>query len=223
MPKLDTTVNNVELTVNRITMDSPNANWTDTQYPSAKTVYEAYNNLNNKINAVHPVGSVLCMSTNTNPSTTLGGTWTLIDKEFRQTWIDLTASDWTASAATFHAGCIALYGKTGLVRLSCIPTATFGDGNPTTMGKINWSNYGLGETYFSCAYQPAQGDGANSSVVYTLTTDGTINCYDALNVDGSHSVTVNTGYDIYFTNYVTWAMANMPDNYCDKFYFKRTA
>ena len=38
--------------------------------------------LNNKIN---PVGSVIVTPTNTNPSGTYGGTWTLIDKEFAST------------------------------------------------------------------------------------------------------------------------------------------
>ena len=224
MAKLNSPISNIEKTTNKVTSTvTPPASWTDQQYPSADSVYIMYNLLKQDINNTHPVGSVVCMSSNTNPSSTLGGTWELIDKEFRQTWIDCVSSDWEAGNATFSSAVIALYGKTGMIRVSCIPSATFGDQNPTKMGKLKWSNYGLGSTYFSCSYRSAQGDGAQASVVYTLDTDGTINCYDALHLSGEHKVDIASTYDIVFTDYVTWEKENMPDKYCDKFYFKRTA
>ena len=71
MPKLETTVDNLELKSNKIISTStvtPDA-WTDAQYPSAKTL----------LNIAHPIGSVLTTSTNSDPALTLGGSWELID------------------------------------------------------------------------------------------------------------------------------------------------
>ena len=61
--------------------------------------FELYNNKTNKskvvtdnkqelINLIYPVGSCITMSTNTNPSTKLGGTWTLIDKHMKAQYLD---------------------------------------------------------------------------------------------------------------------------------------
>lgn len=219
MPKLDTTVDNLEVTRGKITDGLPSSSWTDNEYVSGQTVYEAYTALNDTIKATHPVGSVICMSTNTDPSASLGGTWTLIDKEFKRTWITLNAADWTATNATFSEGSLVLYGNTGMLRLCIQPTAAVAD-TTITMGKINLANYGFGEMYFSCV-SPAQGDGANASILYQLNIDGTVSFHDALHVDGTHSIT--SGYTLYLTNYVAWKLESTPDKYCDKFYFKRIA
>ena len=49
-------------------------------------------NLNNNFDVMHPVGSILITSTNTNPSSELGGTWELIDKEFFELGIQDTTN-----------------------------------------------------------------------------------------------------------------------------------
>lgn len=221
MPKLDTSISNLEFTNNKITSGTPSTAWTDTQYASGQTIYEAYNTLNNSIKATHPVGSVICMSTNTNPSASLGGTWTLIDKEFKKTWINLTAADWTATNAKFNSGVLAVFGSMGMIRLDITPTAAVTD-TTITMGKINLANYGFGDHYFT-PQMSAQSDGGNCSVLYNFTTDGTVTFYDSLNVDGTHSYYNYSSYNIVLTNYIAWVPSAMPDNYCDKFYFKRTA
>ena len=47
MPKLNTTIDNLEWKSNKVTAANPSSSWTDTQYPSAKALYNAYNKLIN--------------------------------------------------------------------------------------------------------------------------------------------------------------------------------
>ena len=51
MPKLNVTVDQIELTTNKV-FGTPQEDWTDEQYPSAKTLYDAIASLANTINNV---------------------------------------------------------------------------------------------------------------------------------------------------------------------------
>jgi hypothetical protein len=224
MAILNMSLDKIENTGNKVT-GLPNAAWTDTQYPSAKSVYEAYQATKTSFSAMYPVGSVVCMSTNTNPASSLGGSWSLIDKEFRHTWITAESGAWTATNATFNSCSLALYGHEILIRLVVTPKSDPGD-NTVTLGKLNFahSSIGLPSTlYFANTMKVAQCDGANATMCYTFNDDGTLYSYDCLNVDGTHSLTSPTSYAFYFTDYFTCAPVNMPDKYCNKFYFQRTA
>jgi hypothetical protein len=52
MPKLNTTVNKLELIDNKMLYNDglPSSSWQDDKYPSARSLYRAYNSLNSKIN-----------------------------------------------------------------------------------------------------------------------------------------------------------------------------
>ena len=52
MPKLNTTIDNLELKSNRVFGAMPDAAWTDEQYPSAKTLYNTYESLHNDFSGV---------------------------------------------------------------------------------------------------------------------------------------------------------------------------
>lgn len=52
MPKLNTTIDNLELKTNRVIGTVPSSDWTDNQYPSAKTLYTTYDALHNDFNGV---------------------------------------------------------------------------------------------------------------------------------------------------------------------------
>lgn len=223
MPKLNTTLDNIETVENKVIGTTASAAWTDSQYPSAKTLYNVYNNLNSNINAKYPVGSVVCMSTNMNPAGTLGGTWTLIDKEFAHTWLTPTSGAWTATNATFNSCNIALYGHEIMVRLNLTPSKDPSD-TTTTLGKLNFAHSSIGlpsSVWFGTSQGIATSDGHNATMCYDFATDGTVTSYDVLNVDGTHSLDSPTSYYITFMNYFTCLPADMPDNYCNKFYFRR--
>jgi hypothetical protein len=52
MPKLNTTIDNLELKSNRVTGTIPSSSWTDAQYPSAKALFNTYSNLNENLTGV---------------------------------------------------------------------------------------------------------------------------------------------------------------------------
>lgn len=226
MARLNTTLNNIETVGNKVTGTTASAAWTDSQYPSAKTLYNVYSNLNNEINSYYPVGSVVCMSTNTNPAATHGGgTWTLIDKEFVHTWLTIPSGAWTATNATFHSCNIGLYGHEIMVRLNITPKSNPGD-STITLGKLNFAYSGLdlpSSLWFGVSQGIATSDGHGATMCYDFATDGTITSYDVLNVDGTHSLYSPTSYYLTFMNYFTCLPTNMPDKYCNKFYFKKVS
>lgn len=176
MAKLNTTVSNIELQSNKIkSAVTPSVDWTDTQYPSAKTLFNIYQNLaqliernttniTDTINKLHPVGSIFMTTTPDNPSAILGGSWELVDKSFRDAWIPLNSSDWESTNATlsekggaFVSG-VYLSNRTMSVRLSLVSTAVLND-DTLTLGKFNLQTCGLtSDTYFDNTELDAAGN-----------------------------------------------------------------
>jgi hypothetical protein len=226
MPKLNTTLDKIEIVNNKVIGTTASPAWTDAQYPSAKTLYNVYNRLSNEVNAKYPIDSIVCMASNTNPSMAgIPGTWSLIDKEFKHTWLTINSGAWTATNATFYDGRVALYGHEIMVRLQIKPKASPGD-TTTVMGKLNFAHSSIGlpsSLYFGRSQGIATSDGHNATMCYDFAPDGTITSYDCLNVDGTHSLYSPTSYYLTFTDYFTCDYTSMPDTYCNKFYFKRIA
>lgn len=223
MPKLNTTLDNIETVANKVIGTTPSADWTDAQYPSAKTLYNTYTKLSTEIEASYPVGSIVCMSTNTNPASQYGGTWTLCDKEFAHKKIAIPAAAWTATNATFSSGTITLFGHDIMVHLQVVPSSDPGD-TTTVLGKLNfaYSTIGLPSTlWFGRSQGVANSDGHNATMCYDFATDGTITSYDVLNVNGTHTLTSPTSYAMRFNDAFACLPADMPDKHCNKFYFKR--
>ena len=50
---------------------------------------------------VHPVGSVVCTSSSTSPASSLGGTWSLIDKELTPAAGTATVAQNTTNTSSF--------------------------------------------------------------------------------------------------------------------------
>jgi hypothetical protein len=223
MPKLNTTVDNIELKTNRVTGTVPSASWTDTQYPSAKALYSAYSKL---VNIAHPIGSLLITSTNTNPAATLGGTWILVDKAFKDTYITLDSTYWTKSAdaalnsSIINASHVMLSDHTISIRLNIKPTVALSD-TETYLGKLNFPSCGITALKHAIMYNVAISEGGNCTVCYRLDTDGTVSVWDVLNVSGAH--TMASGSSFYIHAALPVHHDEMLDDFCDKFYWKRTA
>jgi hypothetical protein len=222
MAKLNNSISDLELTSNKISATSINSAWTDTQYPSAKTLYKVNESFLTQLDNIHPVGSVLCMAENTNPSNLLGGTWELIDKDFACTQISITDTNWKNVNATLYGSgsCIDLYDNIITIRIALTITVSPTD-SEFTVGKIDFPSLGLPETlYYGDLYIAGQGDGLQSRMCHSINNDGTIKIYDSLNLDGTHSARLDT---MVITGHTTVSPADMPDRLCNKFYFKRTA
>lgn len=223
MPKLNTTIDNIELKSNKVTASVPSSAWTDAQYPSAKALYNAYTKL---LNAMHPIGSIITTSTNTNPSSTLGGTWTLADKAFRSEYVVLDGSQWTKANAdlicTTEASTAARVDHTINIRLKIQPTVNLTDSD-FKLGTLNLPALGVERLHYSILYGTAQSDGGQCQVSYSVDYNtGVITSHDAINLsDGSHSMEAGQFFFIEINTAIPHGL--MIEDFCDKFYWKRTA
>lgn len=76
MPKLKTTINNLQLISNKVS-GTPSVSWTDAQYPSAKTLYDTYAEVNNEITGINTnIENNLEHSSNKIAGTELSSEWT---------------------------------------------------------------------------------------------------------------------------------------------------
>lgn len=221
MPGLSCNIEHLENKSNKVLNELPKSTWTNTQYTSAGALYTMYQDTLQKTGNIHPIGSIFCYNTNTNPASVLGyGEWVLVEKKFKRTWIDLTASDWTATNATLSSGGIYLYGTTMMLRLNIIPSIALND-STYDLGQINLSNYGLSPTLYGHVKGKTQSDGGQATVVYTISSDGKVSTFDSLQYP-NHTHSFTSGNNFYIYHYTTMpSAATMPDNYCDRFYFKR--
>lgn len=228
MPKLDTTIDNLERKSNKVIGTTPSANWTDAQYPSAKTLYSTYTTL---LDLMHPVDSILTTATNTNPSATLGGTWELVDKEFRVNQLKLDSSYWTNTNATLLTGgstdddasICSWTGHSIFIRLGIYPTIELTDAT-LSMGKLNLPALGITSLPYSTRFGVTSSDAGNCYINYSFLRDtGELIVFDAINVDGAHSMTVGTEryFYVHIQEEIPYTLMN--DDFCDKFYWKRTA
>lgn len=227
MPKLDTTIDNLERKTNKVTGTVPSADWTDTQYPSAKTLYNAYNNLTNMINLVHPIGSVLTTSSKVNPAETLGGTWTLVDKSLKNTSKVLDSTYWTKPAnselkAEIISGTSVINITDHIISIRLnIKTKVDINDTGAELGKLLLESCGVNQTMFAVINDTTFSDEKNCVISYTFSKDGTLTITDILGLSGSNTLASGASFYIHIVQPVY--QEQMLDEFCDKFYWKRTA
>lgn len=221
MPKLNTTIDNLECKSNKVIGAIPSSTWTDAQYPSAKTLYNTYNNL---LNLMHPIGSIITTSTNTDPAEAVGGgTWELVDKDAKDDWIQIPTTAWTPSAAEINIystnlSYVKLSQHMAHFRLFFSTTADLSD-TEIELGKLDVSACGLVGIPYGILSDIAISDGGACTICWKLTTDGTISVVDILNVDGTHLMP--SGHTFYLNFTYLLKGTELLDSFCDKFYWKR--
>jgi hypothetical protein len=218
MAKLDTTIDNLERKSNKVLGTVPSPDWTDAQYPSAKTLYNTYNNL---LDLMHPVGSILTTTSNKSPASTLGGEWSLVDKAFKATYLTLNSSHWTNTTASLgDYSNILLNDHTIAFRLNFKTTAAISD-ETATLGTLALPLCGVNQLSYAVFYHTAISDGGNCVMACRMDQAGVISLHEVINVDGSHSMV--SGADFFIHLVVPVRYTDMLDDFCDKFYWKRTA
>lgn len=219
MPKLDTTIDKLERTTNKVTGTVPSSSWTDTQYPSAKTLYNTYSNL---INLMHPVGSILTTSTNTNPSATIGGTWDLVDKAFKSDYITLDPVYWTNTNAELNdTSTVSLVDHSINIRLKITPSVQLTD-STVELGTLVIGSLGVLNLPYSILNAVAQSDGGQCTICYNFAYDtGKLTVFDVINIDGTHTMEAGQSFYVNIQEDIPYNL--MTDDFCDKFYWKRTA
>lgn len=222
MPKLNAAIENIELNTNKIRGSVPLASWTDTQYPTAKTLYNTYTKL---LDLMHPVGSILTTSTNTNPASTLGGTWTLVGKDAKELWMQIPTTAWTPGAADINIDEAALSyvlfsGNLAHFRMYLTTDTALSDSN-VILGTFDPEQLGLTRIPYSILGEVAISDGGQCTLGWKLATDGVMSTVEALNLSGSH--TMESGQAFYLNFTYVLRSADVLDEYCDKFHWERTA
>ena len=223
MSKLNATIDQIELNTNKVTGTAPSSGWTDTQYPSAKALYNAYSSL---LNIQHPIGSIIITSTKTNPANTLGGTWVLVDKAFKNTYINLNSTHWTkANANLYGYSSIMLNDHTISLRLGLETTKaiTAADVNNVslTLGTVDITAFGISSLSHTIYNAVAFSDNGQSTICYRIATNGQIDLFDVLHADGTHTMPTASSFYIYLVQPINYDV--IQDDFCDKFYWKRTA
>lgn len=217
MPKLDTTIDNLEWKSNKIISTSaiPASDWTDAHYPSAKTL----------LNIAHPIGSILTTATNTNPSATLGGTWELVDKSLKPAIIALTPSIFNAGLSTLDAtaSSVMLADHTVNIILTFYTSASYVlSSAAVNLGKFVLSSFGLKSIPVIDFKGLATTKDANETIEYTFrfSADGTVSTQKVLNTTSEKfpvkfyvQLTIPVGFDNMLTG---------NDTFFDKFYWERT-
>lgn len=225
MAKLDTTIDNLERKSNKVLGDIPSSDWTDAQYPSAKTLYNTYKNLIDLIDLIHPVGSIITTSTKTDPGETVGGSWELIDKAFADNWITLEESNWTSEKGNIYVASSSatssaryLLDHTISLRLHLEVSEDITD-DTANLGTIDLGACGVSRLSHAITDAVAISDGGQCTICYRIDTNGKISITDVLNINGTHKMAAGSNFII---NIVLPIRADyMLDSYCDKFYWKR--
>lgn len=244
MAKLNAAVNEIQLTTNMINSQSAAADWdTDAKYPSAKAVAQAITTATSAItcNVEYPIGSVIMVHKElsagetyeaTNPAATFGGTWTLVDKAFKNGTSTIggpnvqfspTANNFNLSLETAIRNDHTLLLQLG-VSVGSTTSVPSGQSN-LTMANLTLARYGV----YGLSHNPTNGiafathaSNASSVINYWISGNGELSLRDVV-TGGSSTHALNTGSYIYINVAIPIPHGDMIDSFCDKFYWKRTA
>lgn len=174
--------------------------------------------VSNLIKALYPVGTVVCTSTNTNPSSIYGGTWTLIDKGFKSYSV-FTSSIFTAGTNVVADTVYLSRGANTIrIRLSLTINSALSD-TGMSLGKLNWSAIGITGLHAALIEQLSYRDGANGGIVYSIFHEsGEIQQLDVFDL-----TPIPSGNTFFLDFTFVTDYTRMLDSVCDKFYWKRTA
>lgn len=259
MAKLDIAASQIQSTINmlkyddNLTAEAWTAEGSNDKYPSAQAVANLVTTTTSAIieacesasgSIEYPVGSVIMTqkdlatgetSTVANPATLLGlpGTWTLIDKAFKNgssvigppDSFSPTSNGFSFSQETAVRNDHSIFLQLGL---SVGSAASVPSGQTLlTMANLNVQRYGVyGFSYAprnNMAFAVSSSSSTTSSVIcYWLDGSGVLSLRDVLN-GGTNTHTLGSGAYIYINTVILVPHGDMIDSFCDKFYWKRTA
>ena len=168
----------------------------------------------------YPVGSVYVTSTNTNPSSYLGGTWSLWDKEFdaaEETAL-VTRNSTNFSAATVY---VSRDGHSMTFSGSVTANVAISNTNLEVLTQTMSNNGASAGVNTNNIVFVGQCDSAHALVLMDIDSAGRIRTLDV--------VVRGTGTSISSGSIITWNVtvpcqaSDMVDSYCNKFYWRRTA
>ena len=166
----------------------------------------------------YPINSVVITSTNENPSTKFGGTWELVDKEFKSSAGNSTTFFTANSNATTKSCLLIRAGHTLRIRLNFTNKVEITDSG-ATIGEFNYDLIGITRTNIGFSSMVGGTDNGNCVFIYDINhSTGSTFIGD---VAGNDSLATNSNCFIDFT--IPIQQEYMIDSFCDKFYWKRVA
>ena len=174
----------------------------------------------NYLDMIYPVGSVYVTSTNTNPSSTLGGTWTLTDKEFAYASFSI-ADIFTTNTTncTSLTGTIVRNNHFFTVYFTLTPKVAITD-STLVMGTFNLNSIGASSVN-SQAYS-SMSDGGQATFVFNITSAGEFSTRDVM-VRGSSTASSAAAQAVNGYCIIPVTTSQMVDSACSRFFWKRTA
>ena len=209
-----------------------NNNGSMTGYISTFTLPTATSDLTNDSGYIsaddaYPIGSVYITSTNSAP--TVGGTWTLIDKEFTPTTATQisvgtgSSNDFVLNSTntTSMSAWVSRHGHSITLSVNAITFKVSVTGTNLTLGTFNLANLGASEATVSPIIM-GWSDGAHAIVGMTINrTSGVMQSQDVV-VRGT-GTSISAGSSAVFTVELPCDYQYMTDSLCNKFYWRRTA
>ena len=169
----------------------------------------------------YPINSVVITSTNENPSSRLGGTWELIDKEFKPL-LDNTNGYFTATDnIELMDAYVMRTGHNIKMRISFYNKVALGD-STVNIGTVDYTGLGCPNGIsFGLYYVVGASDGGQGVIEFALAYNtGVLSSVDVITRTES-SIPVDSSC------YVLLDILLVPDliddSACDKFYWKRVA
>ena len=170
------------------------------------------------LDLIYPVGSVYISSTNTDPSGTLGGTWTLTHKRFAYQIIEDPVTFNTTNTQSGDSVAV-INGEQIELRLSFAPKVDLTD-STIAIGQLNLAQIGLTGKY--AEYAPFFADAGNGIAYLQVTNTGVIQTQDVVTKASGGTIQASTSTGQARVS-LMFGQGSMMDSFCDEFHWKRTA
>lgn len=182
------------------------------------------NNSSSFYQKLYPVGSKYITKTNENPSSYLGGTWTLVDKRLKTVGRKIT-DDTTYFIPTSNISNFTLTYQMSahsyFIRIDFISAVDFED-TAIDLGTINFSAFGVKKFDYSSVRIAAGTDDGNGFAMLDLNADtGVVSSNDVVAKVGATSIASGSRYSVVFSGNIK--TSHLLDEYCDEFIWERTA
>ena len=211
-------VSNEDVAINNVYVGSQEPNdpginvWIDSQ------------GINNVVDMIYPIGSIYISTTNTDPSSTFGGTWELVDKEFAQYYNKYAGAELSnyvtdGAGATCTELCVIRSGHSIFFRIYMTTKMELWD-TTTTLVTLNLPALGLNSLVYTGAGGVYASDGGNGIIMANLSDQGVLAFVDCVTKNGS---TLVEGATPRVSVDRTTIAQDMLDSFCDKFYWKRVS
>ena len=194
------------------------------QFPTGEKSVEISGSIMNDgkalLDIIHPIGCTYITESNTDPANILGfGKWELYDKEFKPQYLSADEGIFTHNTTNVsESSAVAVFGgHTVRVRITAVNKVALSDTNKE-LGTINLDKIGVQNLIYTETFNASCSDDTSVARVSVTHNTGLVT---HLGTIGGTSIAVGETINIDFT--VPMIAERMLNEFCDKFYWKRTA